>query len=114
MGVTKKIALATLVYVGYQLLTNKKYDSLRKDILKEYEKAKPSIISTLDDVHMYLTIPKDVSDETTRIRIDNEIELIKEKIRNINPTKMADKTNKIITVVSDSVSKSLTNLKKKK
>jgi hypothetical protein len=114
MSATKKIALAALVYIGYQLLTNKKYNGLRKDILKEYDKVKPSIIDTLDDLHTYLTIPKDVSDESTRIRIDTEIELIKEKIKNINTNKVADKTNKIITMVSENVGKSFTNLKKKK
>jgi hypothetical protein len=114
MSLTKKIVLATAIYVGYQLLTNKKYYSLRKDILKEYEKTKPSIINTLDNVHTYLTIPKDVSDETTRIKIDKEIELIKEKIKSLDAAKIADRTNKVITTVGDSIGKSLTNLKKKK
>jgi hypothetical protein len=114
MSVTKKIALAAVIYVGYQLLTNKKYDSLRKDIFKEYIKAKPSILNTLDDVHTYLTVPKDVSDETMRIRIDSEIELIKEKIKKIDVTKVADRTNKVIIAVGDNISKTIITHKKKK
>ncbi|MDR2369567.1 MAG: hypothetical protein LBD63_02970 [Mycoplasmataceae bacterium] len=114
MSVSRKIALAAVIYIGYQLLTNKKYDGLRSDILKEYDKVKPSFISTLDDVHTYLTIPKDVGDESIRMRIDTEIKLLKEKIKKIDTTKAAEKTNKIISTVSDVVSESFTKFKKKK
>jgi hypothetical protein len=114
MSIAKKIALSAVVYIGYQLLTNKKYDGLRKEILSEYENAKPSLLSTLDDLHTYLVVPKDVNDETVRIRIDAEIENLKQKIKQIDAAKAAEKTNKIVTSVADNVSKSLSTLKKKK
>ncbi|MDR0675348.1 MAG: hypothetical protein LBF36_03750 [Mycoplasmataceae bacterium] len=114
MSISRKIALAAVIYIGYQLLTNRKYEGLRRDILKEYDRAQPSIISALDDIHTYLTIPKDVSDESIRIRMDAEIELIKEKIKRIDATKAAEKTNKVITILSDNITKSFANLKKKK
>ncbi|MDR1234995.1 MAG: hypothetical protein LBJ97_02810 [Mycoplasmataceae bacterium] len=114
MSVTKKIALAAVIYIGYQLFTNKKYDDLRRTIFKEFEKTKPKIIETLDDVHTYLTVPKDASDETFRIKIDKEIQLLKDKIKNIDTAKVANKANKIIETTNDAVSKSLNNLRKRK
>jgi hypothetical protein len=113
MGIAKKIAIGGLIYITYQLLTNKKYEHLRKDILNEYKKNKSTILETLDSVHTYLTIPKEVSDETVRIKIDQEIELLKEKIRNLNTTKLANKTGEIIESVGNNIAQTIFSKKRK-
>jgi hypothetical protein len=114
MSAIKKIALATVVYVGYQLLNNKKYENLRKDVYARYKDLEPIINENLDSVHNYLSVPKNVSDETVRIRIDEEINLIKEKIRLIDAKKVAENTNRVISTIIEKTSSSLTELKKRK
>ncbi|MDR0739699.1 MAG: hypothetical protein LBF00_02385 [Mycoplasmataceae bacterium] len=114
MGIAKKLAFASVVYITYQLLTQKKYEHLRKTIFNEYKKNKSNILDTLDSVHTYLTIPKEMPDETVRIKIDQEIELLKEKIRDLNVTKLANGASQIIEGINDSISKTLLNKKKQK
>ncbi|MDR3330625.1 MAG: hypothetical protein LBS76_05175 [Mycoplasmataceae bacterium] len=114
MGAAKKIAFAAVIYAGYQLLTNKKYAGLRKQILEGYEETQPSIVHALDDIHTYLSVPKDVSDETMRIKIDDEIEQIKAKIKSIDSKKAAEKTNQIISTAIDYGTKSIHAIKRKK
>ncbi|MDR3257488.1 MAG: hypothetical protein LBT17_01700 [Mycoplasmataceae bacterium] len=114
MGAAKKIAFAAVIYAGYQLLTNKKYAGLRKQILSGYEEMQPTIVHTLDDIHTYLSVPKDVSDEATRIKIDDEIAQLKAKIKAIDSGKVAEKTNQMITNALDSTTKSINAIKRKK
>ncbi|MDR1991768.1 MAG: hypothetical protein LBP70_03520 [Mycoplasmataceae bacterium] len=114
MSLAKKIVLGALVYIGYQILTNKKYNGLCKQIVKEFKENKFTVIKVLDDVHTYLSVPKDIGDETVKIKIDTEIKLLKQKIMNMDAEKIASQTNKIITTVADSISNSLTSTKKRK
>ncbi|GHU48977.1 hypothetical protein FACS1894218_7120 [Bacilli bacterium] len=96
MGVAKALGLSVLIYIGYQIATNKKYTDLKTSILNGLENNKDKIIGKLDDAHVYLTLPKDAGSDKARLAIDKEIDNLKKIISNIDAKNTAKRTNDII------------------
>ncbi|MDR0825785.1 MAG: hypothetical protein LBM72_00795 [Mycoplasmataceae bacterium] len=96
MGIGKTLGLTALIYIGYQIVTNKKYDSLKSSLLSGFEANKEEIIGKLDDAHVYLTLPKEGGSDKARLAIDEEIDNLKKIINSIDAKKVAKRTNNII------------------
>jgi hypothetical protein len=114
MSVTKKVITGALVYIGYQILTNKKYASYRKELIDAYTRNKDHIIDSLDNVSLYLNTPTDAGNEINRIKIDNEINKIKEKLLNFDDHKIAEHVVDTVTKATDIVTDSLKKINAKK
>ncbi|GHU31155.1 hypothetical protein FACS1894166_02100 [Bacilli bacterium] len=105
MGLTKTLGLTALIYIGYQIATNKKYANLKTSILSGFEANKDSIIGKLDDAHVYLTLPKEGGSDKARLAIDEEIEALKQIINGIDAKDAAKRTNNLIDNVKKQIVK---------
>jgi hypothetical protein len=114
MSVTKKVITGTLLYIGYQVLTSKKYAGYRKELIDAYTRNKNNIIDSLDNISLYLNTPTDAGTEVNRIKIDNQINKIKEKLLNFDEQKIAEHAVDGVAKATDIIADSLKNIKTKK
>jgi hypothetical protein len=114
MSVTKKVITSALLYIGYQVFFNKKYASYRDELIDAYRKNKNRIADSLDNVSLYLNTPIDAGTEINRIKIDNEIQKIKEKLLKVDDHKVAEQVVNTINKATDIIADSLKKVSSKK
>jgi hypothetical protein len=111
MSISRKVITGSLLYMGYQILTNKKYSGYRKTLSDAYTESKDQIINSLDSIGIYLSTPTDVGSEVNRIKIDNEIKKIKMKLLSLDDKKTADRVVEAIGKGTDVIVETLKHTK---
>ncbi|MDR2823175.1 MAG: hypothetical protein LBV37_01425 [Mycoplasmataceae bacterium] len=114
MSAINKLTSALALYVGYQILTKKKYSGLKHQLIEEFGRSKTNIIDFLDKMDLYLTVPKNIDVDKNRIAIEDEIRKLKRRVNAIDTDKVAKQVTDLAATSADIVVDHINRIKKNK